>query len=158
MKYQSKFFGGENIENSFWTISTQLKFLPFMIFWIFNSIYIWIIWICGRRMITNLLYTCLIEMVEYGYFHRDLTSKEIKQKKDDRFNTVLTYSAMTTGLLLFYYLENPVMNFLIRTRLRLASTYFGFENYWLPLIFLIAITVYFVHSAIKLYDLDEAKD
>jgi hypothetical protein len=136
---------------TFLTLSTQFKFLPFMILWLAHTIFIGLIVISLHRLFIHLFSVIDLEMNKPGYSRGkinmggDLTSQfriRVKRRKikDERLKNLLLY-VCSSFVLLFLYCQNDLVTKieLVRNVIVIKSI----SDYWYLLLIAVVFVVYY---------------
>ena len=141
---------GSQSDVTFLTLSTQFKLIPFMIFWLSNTIYIGLIVLSVNRLFIHLFSFIDLEIKQPGYSGgkikmddnlslQYLAIDKRQKMKDERLKNLMLYVGSSFVLLYLYY-QNEMFSKLKIVRYKIAMESEGFSNYW----FLLLITILFV--------------
>jgi len=116
---------------SFFSISFQLKFFPFLMIWVLNCIYIYLMYLSVVRTLRRFIYLAIMESSLFELMNnitnaipglKDLTPDDVK-KRDVSWMMFLVYALISCGLIGFYFYENPVMEWILNFRANLANAF-----------------------------------
>ena len=142
---------------TFFTLSTQFKFLPFMIVWLAHTIFIGLIVISLNRLFIHLFSVIDLEINKPGYLfgkvnmagdHAKQLRLRVKKRKikDERLKNLLLYVCSSFVLFFLYYQTSLVSNLKL---VRFVIAKGSISDYWfLPLIAVVFVIIYFTAGSL----------